>query len=789
MAERVTEDLVVPAGHTRTYRQNSDGGTAAALFFAEMDSDQPSLTNYGTMIFEAAPGNAVQRFISFATTSFWDEVQISNYGIISAVVPYHDDVIALYASSWSPDLVNAGTLEAAATVRAIGYESWDNNLTITNLSSGSISATAGESVFALYMPNGATVNNAGEITATATDGEAARNAYAMSLPNGRAVINNSGLIEAIDYSANPYATAIGFGAGGQSLVTNSGTIRGDYAIKESNRYEYDARSNVDNTGLIEGRISLLSGYDFVRNAGQIVGDVELGADSDVYDGARGSLVGTVLGGEGSDLLIGGSGSESLDGGAGDDILVGGGGDALTGGLGRDIFVYTEVSGTVETITDFERGTDRIDLRALSPQSVVINGSTITATTGSGTLTINVTGRVAMSDILTVSTTTVFGTDDPDTLVAGPGGTEMSGYGGADVLYGGNGADILTGGLGDDLLNGGAGVDTAIVSGLLSDYTVTQGVAGVFTVIGPDGADALSAIEYLQFDDQTIRLLPGTGVSVNFETSDPSVYQSAMNAIRDFDGNALGGNGNWLRIGSADVDGDGDIDQILVNDAIGRFATVGGTDDGLAYFSDYSWAGETRVAGIYVDPLVLSGQVAPFSDEDSQRRFQNDLQIENINRVLGADDYDGDGLQEVYFGLTDGTAYLHAYMHADGNIQYANYQSEQQVIDYLTANGYDSGTWADWFGAGASAGADIDAKADIAASRSVFDQPLSENVALADVIDALSGDADLGSASFEGVSFEGAGHAALALGGDAWVGQWAAEGRIADPLPTLAETFA
>lgn len=145
-----------------------------------------------------------------------------------------------------------------------------------------------------------------------------------------------------------------------------------------------------------------------------------------------------------------------------------------------------------------------------------------------------------------------------------------------------------------------------------------------------------------------------------------------------------------------MDGDGDIDQILVNDAIGRFATVGGYDDGLYYFDDYSWAGETRVVGIYIDPLVESGEVVAGSPNDSQQRFQNDLEIENINRVLGADDYDGDGLQEVYFALTDGTAYLHAYMHADGNIRYANYQSEQQVIDFLTENGFDSSTWDNWF---------------------------------------------------------------------------------------------
>ena len=287
---------------------------------------------------------------------------------------------------------------------------------------------------------------------------------------------------------------------------------------------------------------------------------------------------------------------------------------------------------------------------------------------------------------------------------------LTGSNGVDQITGTTGNDRITGLLGNDLLDGSAGVDTAVVTGHSSRYMVTQTSSGIFEVSGPDGTDTLSAFEYLQFNNRTIRLLPGTGVSVNFETADPSVYQSAMNAIRDFDGNDLDGDGAWLRIGSADVNGDGDVDQILVNDAIGRFATVGTADDGLVYFDDYSWAGETRVAGIYVDPLVESGDVVAGSANDSQRRFQNDLQIENINRVLGADDYDGDGLQEVYFALTDGTAYLHAYMHADGNIRYANYQSEQQVIDFLTANGYDSSTWADWFPSSAEGSADSGDKA-------------------------------------------------------------------------------
>ena len=41
------------------------------------------------------------------------------------------------------------------------------------------------------------------------------------------------------------------------------------------------------------------------------------------------------------------------------------------------------------------------------------------------------------------------------------------------------------------------------------------------------------------------------------------------------------------------------------------------------------------------------------------------------------------------GKNDGITYLRSLMHADGNIRYANYQSEAQMKEYLTANGDDS----------------------------------------------------------------------------------------------------
>ena len=99
---------------------------------------QPSLFNYGEMRYSWSGSNAVAIFIMFDTACLWDQATISNYGLISAIAPNAPQTKALYASSWSPDLYNAGTITAEARDSSIGYESWDSNLTITNVVGGVI---------------------------------------------------------------------------------------------------------------------------------------------------------------------------------------------------------------------------------------------------------------------------------------------------------------------------------------------------------------------------------------------------------------------------------------------------------------------------------------------------------------------------------------------------------------------------------------------------------------------------------------------------------------------------
>jgi hypothetical protein len=82
-----------------------------------------------------------------------------------------------------------------------------------------------------------------------------------------------------------------------------------------------------------------------------------------------------------DAIYGLAGDDILDGGAGDDHLFGGeGSDTLTGGVGADTFVFnlgdenTGADQPTDIITDFEVGTDKIDLTDLLPEDSLNSGN-------------------------------------------------------------------------------------------------------------------------------------------------------------------------------------------------------------------------------------------------------------------------------------------------------------------------------------------------------------------------------------------------------------------------------
>ena len=198
------------------------------------------------------------------------------------------------------------------------------------------------------------------------------------------------------------------------------------------------------------------------------------------------------GGIGADRFTGGAEANTFRGNGGNDILTGGGGaDTLTGGSGADVFRYLAASDSTaavqDIITDFQVGTDRIDLTALNPISVSVarlagGGSVVFAETANGLFQLfaanaNLTG----ADFIYTAPIGVYaiGSDEAD---------DLSGSVIADPIVGGAGDDVLTGLGGADAIAGGTGRDIFRYTSV-SDSNQTTGFDNLYDfVTGEDRID-------------------------------------------------------------------------------------------------------------------------------------------------------------------------------------------------------------------------------------------------------------------------------------------------------------
>jgi Ca2+-binding RTX toxin-like protein len=104
-----------------------------------------------------------------------------------------------------------------------------------------------------------------------------------------------------------------------------------------------------------------------------------------FTGSGNGLANRIEGGSSDDTLYGQGGDDELYGQAGRDILIGGAGqDWLYGGADADHFVFSSTSvvgrgARGDVIADFERGLDRIDLRAIDANSSARRDQSFSAT--------------------------------------------------------------------------------------------------------------------------------------------------------------------------------------------------------------------------------------------------------------------------------------------------------------------------------------------------------------------------------------------------------------------------
>lgn len=174
-------------------------------------------------------------------------------------------------------------------------------------------------------------------------------AQAADLGHGNSA--NGNIYNALQYDDDP-----------RSLIENAIGGRGD------DRIEGNVANNALTGGLGRDYLDGRGGDDLLRGQG----------GRDHLSGGDGAD--DLIGGQGRDLLEGGAGRDHLNGGQGRDVLIGGaGGDWLTGKGGADIFRFhagdSGLAGhEADRITDFESGTDLLDLSALMPSPLIWSGT-------------------------------------------------------------------------------------------------------------------------------------------------------------------------------------------------------------------------------------------------------------------------------------------------------------------------------------------------------------------------------------------------------------------------------
>jgi Ca2+-binding RTX toxin-like protein len=241
-------------------------------------------------------------------------------------------------------LWNAGLLRVEAALSdATGVAARDSELPVVN--TGRIQVTADVLARGVHGIEG--LWNSGSIVASGTGSAIAVDLYANQT---RDVLVNSGSIIAVNAGSSEPSVALklsnatlDYTSGGVYVnmkIWNSGTVRGDYAIRNYQQVFPQPLAGYDifNTGSITGRVALGIGNDLLLNAGSLRGLVSLGGGNDRYEGRSGLLYGSIDAGGGNDALFGGRGNETLSGGIGGDTLSGGAGaDRLQGGAGHDVF--------------------------------------------------------------------------------------------------------------------------------------------------------------------------------------------------------------------------------------------------------------------------------------------------------------------------------------------------------------------------------------------------------------------------------------------------------------------
>ena len=450
----------------------------------------------------------------------------------------------------------------------------------------------------------------GEIVATASEGAGVR----LGLGSNGSVISNAGIISASVWHGVDFTL---LGAAETGTLFNSGVIRGLAGAFNGN----DSRDTVTNRGTMIGTVVLGDGDDVLDGRdGRIDGTVFAGIGNDRMDfRGTGLLAGVVYGGTGLDTILGTESEDTIHGeDDGDDLHGGGGNDALYAGNGGDL------------------------VRGGAGDDLIEGGSGLS----------NLYGGLG-DDMMLI----LYDSGDPLTSLLGRGGAgddqiqggffvdEIYGGDGNDSLYAYDGGDILSGGAGDDLIDLQAGDDVAL--GGQGDDVLFGGV-GADALAGNGGADELNG------DSENDTLTGGDGNDRVFGgTNNDRLLGNNGDDHLDGDANRdvlLGGGGDDTVLGGGgfDILTGGQGGDIFVFAFAAEIGTTAGNRDIITDFR----VGVDVIDLTEIDANIALGgnQAFAFLGNAAFTNVAGQLRYSAVNGLLQGD-ANGDGLADFALDLT------------------------------------------------------------------------------------------------------------------------------------------
>ena len=348
-------DFTLAAGAVQTQI-----GDSAIFVSSTSNLYGPSLTLAGTLAVSPDPalaGAGVIRGVEVAGYgSFFQDatIHVTQTGIVRVDTAGAAYAVGygIYATSWSPRVVNDGLVRVASHSGATGIAQGtieDQDPAPSVLNNGHVVVTSDQQAEGVSLQGGKFENH-GQVEVTGTGA-----VTGVRFAQHDSSFINTGEIRVVDLSGGGQGVGVYFSSNithtllatphDIGIWRNDGVIAADVALKIVQSTIMNAQV-FENTGQMLGAVQADLGRQTLVNSGVIQGAVDLGGDNDVYDGHLGSASGMVAGGAGADSLAGGAmfdslqgnmGDDTLDGGQGDDWVVGGkDNDSLSGGAGGDV---------------------------------------------------------------------------------------------------------------------------------------------------------------------------------------------------------------------------------------------------------------------------------------------------------------------------------------------------------------------------------------------------------------------------------------------------------------------